>query len=92
LVSSSFADHNDVVPEEKSSRTDQQRVATSARLLREAGGIQSLRIHAKALAKLHDPKDLSALRALGGVRGLLLGLKTNAKEGLSSEELFWEGR
>jgi Ca2+-transporting ATPase len=46
----------------------------------------------KDLTKLHDPKDLSALRALGGVRGLLLGLRSNAKEGLSSEEYVLGGK
>jgi len=46
----------------------------------------------KHLAKLHDPKDLSALRALGGIEGLLLGLRTNANKGLPSAELVLYGK
>ena len=46
----------------------------------------------KDLSRLHDPKDLSALRAIGGVQGLLLGLRTNATEGLSSDEYALRGK
>ena len=46
----------------------------------------------KDLAKLHDPKDLSALRAIGGVRGLLFGLRTNLNDGLWSEEYVLVGK
>ena len=46
----------------------------------------------KDLAKLHDPKDLSALRASGGISGLLLGLRTNADKGLPSAELVLYGK
>jgi len=45
----------------------------------------------KDLSQLHDPKDLSALRAIGGVPGLLLGLRTNADEGLSPDEYVLRG-
>lgn len=40
----------------------------------------------KQLAKLHDPKDLNILRAMGGIDGLVSGLRTDVEEGLSSDE------
>ena len=40
----------------------------------------------KQLAQLHDPKDLSVLRSMGGVDGLIFGLQTNIDLGLSPEE------
>jgi len=46
----------------------------------------------KDLSQLHDPKDLNALRAIGGVQGLLLGLRTNAEEGLSPNEYVLRGK
>lgn len=46
----------------------------------------------KDLSQLHDPKDLRALRAIGGIQGLLLGLRTNATEGLSSDEYGLRGK
>ena len=38
------------------------------------------------LAKLHDPKDLTVLRAMGGLRGLCMGLRTDVSRGLSRDE------
>jgi P-type Ca2+ transporter type 2C len=38
------------------------------------------------LAKLYDPKNLSALRDMGGLRGLLIGLRTQENKGLSPHE------
>ena len=46
----------------------------------------------KQLAKLHDPKDLDVLRAMGGLRGLEIGLRTNIEEGLSPDEDTLEGQ
>jgi len=40
----------------------------------------------KQLAKLHDPKSLDVLRAMGGILGLALGLRTNLEQGLSPDE------
>lgn len=38
------------------------------------------------LVKLHESRDLSILRAMGGVKGLCLGLRTDIKKGLSNDE------
>ena len=38
------------------------------------------------LSQLHDPKDLSVLRSMGGVAGLILGLQTDFDSGLSPAE------
>jgi P-type Ca2+ transporter type 2C len=46
----------------------------------------------KQLAKLHDPKDLDVLRAMGGLRGLEIGLRTDVREGLSPDEDKLEGQ
>ena len=43
------------------------------------------------LAKLHDPKNVQVLRGMGGVRGLLLGLRSDAHQGLSSDESVLRG-
>jgi P-type Ca2+ transporter type 2C len=40
----------------------------------------------KQLAKLHDPKDLNVLRAMGGIIGLIWGLRTSIADGLSPDE------
>jgi len=40
----------------------------------------------KQLARLHDPKSLDVLRAMGGLFGLTMGLRTNIKNGLSPHE------
>jgi len=45
----------------------------------------------KQLAKLHDPKDLEALRSMGGLEGLVYGLRTNVKAGLSADEDHLDG-
>jgi hypothetical protein len=44
------------------------------------------------LVKLHDPKNLNVLRAMGGVFGLVFGLRTDIKKGLSPDETLLEGR
>jgi Ca2+-transporting ATPase len=41
--------------------------------------------------KLHDPKDLDSLRAMGGLAGLVSGLRTNLQSGLSPDEDKLEG-
>lgn len=46
----------------------------------------------KDLAKLHDPKNLKILRAMGGLAGLVYGLWTDTKTGLSPEEDKIDGR
>jgi P-type Ca2+ transporter type 2C len=46
----------------------------------------------KQLTKLHDPKDLDVLRAMGGLKGLVLGLRTDVEEGLSPDEDTLEGQ
>ena len=38
------------------------------------------------LARLHDPKDLDVLRAMGGILGLGFGLRTDIEKGLSPDE------
>lgn len=38
------------------------------------------------LSKLHDPKSLDVLRAMGGTYGLALGLRTDIAKGLSPDE------
>jgi hypothetical protein len=38
------------------------------------------------LSKLHDPKNLDVLRAMGGTYGLALGLRTDIAKGLSPDE------
>ncbi|KAH8105591.1 calcium-translocating P-type ATPase [Phellopilus nigrolimitatus] len=43
-------------------------------------------LSAVALARLVDPKSLHALEALGGVDGLLHGLGTDARRGLSNQQ------
>lgn len=43
------------------------------------------------LAKLHDPKDLNILRAMGGLEGLCLGLRTDKTKGLSRNEDVLDG-
>lgn len=40
----------------------------------------------KQLSKLHDPKDLNVLRSMGGLEGLVYGLRTNVQTGLSADE------
>lgn len=45
----------------------------------------------KQMAKLHDPKDLNILRAMGGLHGLVYGLRTDVKTGLSPDEDKLEG-
>jgi hypothetical protein len=40
----------------------------------------------KQLVKLHESRDLTILRAMGGVKGLCLGLRTDIKKGLSNDE------
>ena len=40
----------------------------------------------KQMTKLHDPKDLNILRAMGGLDGLVYGLRTDVKTGLSPDE------
>ena len=47
---------------------------------------------AEQLVKLHDPKDLNLLRAMGGLEGLCLGLRIDSHEGLSPEEDIVDGR
>lgn len=44
------------------------------------------------LSKLHDPKNLNALRAMGGLIGLTMGLRSNLDKGLSPDEDKLEGR
>lgn len=39
------------------------------------------------LAKLHDPKDLDVLRAMGGILGLAFGLRADIEKGLSPDEV-----
>jgi len=46
----------------------------------------------KQLGKLHDPKNLNVLRAMGGISGLCLGLRTDIKAGLPSDEDRLEGK
>jgi len=46
----------------------------------------------KQLAKLHDPKDLNILRAMGGLAGLVFGLRSDTKKGLSPDEDKLDGR
>jgi P-type Ca2+ transporter type 2C len=46
----------------------------------------------KMLAKLHDPKDLDVLREMGGLDGLVFGLRSDVKKGLSPEEDKLQGR
>lgn len=43
------------------------------------------------LGKMYNPKSIAALRALGGLSGLEIGLRTNRRAGLSSEETILEG-
>jgi P-type Ca2+ transporter type 2C len=38
------------------------------------------------LARLHDPKDLNVLRAMGGLNGLVYGLQTDHDDGLGTED------
>ena len=38
------------------------------------------------LQELHDPKNLDVLRAMGGIKGLCMGLRTDVKKGLRSNE------
>jgi P-type Ca2+ transporter type 2C len=40
----------------------------------------------RRLAKLHDPKDLNVLRDMGGLEGLIFGLRTALATGLSPDE------
>jgi Ca2+-transporting ATPase len=42
------------------------------------------------LAKLHDPKNMDVLRAMGGMFGLVFGLRTHIHEGLSPDETALE--
>jgi Ca2+-transporting ATPase len=44
------------------------------------------------LAKLFNPKNLHALRALGGIQGLERGLRTDLKAGLSLDENILDGQ
>jgi Ca2+-transporting ATPase len=44
------------------------------------------------LAKLFNPKNLHALRALGGIQGLERGLRTDLKAGLSLDEKALDGQ
>jgi P-type Ca2+ transporter type 2C len=46
----------------------------------------------KVLAKLHDPKDLNVLRQMGGLDGLVYGLRSDVKIGLSPDEDKLDGR
>jgi len=46
----------------------------------------------KQLAKLHDPKNLEMLRRMGGLEGLVYGLRTNVKAGLSADEDHLDGK
>lgn len=43
------------------------------------------------LSKLNSPKNIAALRALGGIEGLAIGLRTDLKAGLSLDETTLEG-
>ena len=43
------------------------------------------------LSKLLNPKSLGAFHALGGLKGLEKGLRTNCKSGLSIDEKYLEG-
>jgi Ca2+-transporting ATPase len=43
------------------------------------------------LSKLFNPKNLYALRALGGLQGLMVGLRTDLSSGLSLDETSLEG-
>jgi Ca2+-transporting ATPase len=43
------------------------------------------------LYKLFNPKNLKALRALGGLQGLVIGLRTDLSSGLSLDETALEG-
>lgn len=45
----------------------------------------------RQLAKLFEPKDLNVLRAMGGLEGLCLGLRTDVNLGLSWDEEFVDG-
>jgi Ca2+-transporting ATPase len=44
------------------------------------------------LAKLFDPKNLNILRAMGCVRGLAIGLRTDLNKGLSPHESILHGK
>jgi P-type Ca2+ transporter type 2C len=46
----------------------------------------------KQMAKLHDPKDLNVLRQMGGLDGVVIGLRTNVATGLSPDEDILERR
>ena len=46
----------------------------------------------KQLSKLHDPKDLNVLRAMGGLQGLEIGLRTDVTKGLSPDEDILDGQ
>jgi len=46
----------------------------------------------KQMAKLHDPKHLNVLRAMGGLTGLVYGLWTDLRKGLSADEDKIPGR
>ena len=46
----------------------------------------------KQLSKLHDPKDLNVLRAMGGLQGLEIGLRTDVTQGLSPDEDTLDGQ
>jgi Ca2+-transporting ATPase len=46
----------------------------------------------RQLSKLNDPKDLNILRSMGGVEGLVYGLRTNVQGGLSADEDLLEGQ
>jgi P-type Ca2+ transporter type 2C len=43
------------------------------------------------LTELHDPKSIKFLREIGGTSGLILGLRTNANQGLSTDESVLRG-
>jgi len=45
----------------------------------------------KQLQELHDPKNLDVLRAMGGIKGLSMGLRTDVKKGLPSSETVLDG-
>ena len=44
------------------------------------------------LGKLYNPKSLSAYYALGGLKGIERGLRTNRRTGLSTDEQYLEGQ
>jgi P-type Ca2+ transporter type 2C len=46
----------------------------------------------KQLAKLHDPKDVNVLRDMGGLEGLVFGLRTDVSNGLSNDEDHLQGK